>query len=106
MREVPFVRKADNLTLATSHLAQSSSASHPRQRHDDPRLAFCFYPQVPPLEQPLAPRPRQAPKGVRALLLKRFRNGFHDGRGARPREYALLQLPAGMQKLALLWQIY
>jgi hypothetical protein len=27
MREVPFVRKADNLTLATSHLAQSSSAS-------------------------------------------------------------------------------
>src|ERR671937_543650 len=27
MREVPFVRKADNLALATSHLAQSSSAS-------------------------------------------------------------------------------
>jgi hypothetical protein len=27
MREVPFVRKADDLTLATSHLAQSSSAS-------------------------------------------------------------------------------
>jgi hypothetical protein len=51
-----------------------------RQRHDDPRLALCFYPQVPPLEQPLAPRPRQAPKGVRALLLKRFRNGMHDGR--------------------------
>ncbi len=43
-------------------------------------LRFCFYSQVPPLEQPLAPRPRQAPKGVRALLLERFRNGFHDGR--------------------------
>jgi hypothetical protein len=27
MREVPFVRKADDLALATSHLAQSSSAS-------------------------------------------------------------------------------
>jgi hypothetical protein len=27
MPEVPFVRKADDLALATSHLAQSSSAS-------------------------------------------------------------------------------
>jgi len=27
MREVPFVPKADDLALATSHLAQSSSAS-------------------------------------------------------------------------------
>jgi hypothetical protein len=27
MREVSFVHKADDLTLATSHLAQSSSAS-------------------------------------------------------------------------------
>jgi uncharacterized membrane protein len=27
MREVPFVRKADDLALATSHLPQSSSAS-------------------------------------------------------------------------------
>src|SRR5262249_34795457 len=27
MREVPFVRKADDLALATSHLAQSSSTS-------------------------------------------------------------------------------
>jgi hypothetical protein len=27
MREVPFVRKADDLALATSHLAQSSSAT-------------------------------------------------------------------------------
>jgi hypothetical protein len=27
MREVPFVCKADDLALATSHLAQSSSAS-------------------------------------------------------------------------------
>jgi hypothetical protein len=43
-------------------------------------LHFVSYPQVPPLEQPLAPRPRQVPKGVRALLLKRFRNGLHDGR--------------------------
>ena len=50
-----------------------------RQRHDDPRLGFVSI-LVPPLEQPLAPWPRQAPKGVRALLLKRFRNGLHDGR--------------------------
>jgi hypothetical protein len=27
MREVPFVLKADDLALATNHLAQSSSAS-------------------------------------------------------------------------------
>jgi hypothetical protein len=27
MREVPFVRKADDLALATGHLLQSSSAS-------------------------------------------------------------------------------
>jgi hypothetical protein len=27
MREVPFIRKADDLALATGHLAQPSSAS-------------------------------------------------------------------------------
>src|SRR4029077_7416512 len=48
-----------------------------RQRHYDPRLALCFYSQVPPLEQPLAPRPRQAPKGVRALsCLSAFATAF------------------------------
>jgi hypothetical protein len=34
MREVPFVRKADDLALARSHLAQFSSAS--RFGHPDP----------------------------------------------------------------------
>jgi hypothetical protein len=41
MREVPFVRKADDLALATSHLAQSSSASRftaRRTGHPDPMI--------------------------------------------------------------------
>jgi hypothetical protein len=53
--------------------AKSATARRPA-----PCALFLF--SSPPIEQPLAPRPRQAPKGVRALLLKRFRNGVHDGR--------------------------
>ena len=63
MREVPFVRKADGLALATSHLAQSSSASRVTADVFSPSLRvthfFCSFSFLPSLAMLCYP-PRRA----------------------------------------------
>jgi hypothetical protein len=66
-----------------------------RQRHDDPRLALCFYSQVPQSSN----RSHQGHGKRRKASGRSCLSAFATACTTAEQEYALLQLPAGLQKL-------